>query len=54
MVVNKLQRGFSWDSYTRIVNSNNISNNNWVNNDRFPGNESVTISEALVEWVSYM
>ncbi|XP_065225562.1 deoxynucleotidyltransferase terminal-interacting protein 1-like isoform X1 [Planococcus citri] len=51
MVVNKLQRGFSWDSYTRFVNSNNnILNNNSGNNARFPANESVTINEPLVEW----
>lgn len=52
MVVNKFQRGFSWDSYTRFTPSTpSVINSSCSGNERPITNESITISEPLVEWV---
>lgn len=50
MVVNKLQRGVSWGSYTCPLGSN--TNGEWTLGDGSGGNDGVNMSESLIEWVS--
>lgn len=51
MVVNKLQKGVSWGSYTCPLGSN--TNGEWTLNDGSGGNDGVNMSESLIEWVSF-